>query len=245
MIEINLLPGARKKASRRVPGINFSQLGATIASRVKDPYLASAVVSVALAVFLVGAMHVRHVARSGGIAEREQQAVQDSARYAAILKEKRAAEASRDSVARQLEIIRSIDNDRFVWPHLMDEVSRSLPPYTWLTSLQQTSEVVSVAALPAPPAKGTAPTAADSSAAREIVQPPMRFRIVGLTVDIQALTRFMKLLEASEFIQNVHLVRTAPVIADGKDVTEFQLDCEYEQPDPSVIQVVPVSLSVR
>ena len=28
-----------------------------------------------------------------------------------------------------------IDSDRYVWPHLLDEVSRNLPSYTWLTSL--------------------------------------------------------------------------------------------------------------
>jgi hypothetical protein len=32
---------------------------------------------------------------------------------------------------------------------------------------------------------------------------------------------------------------------DGKEVTEFQLDAEYERPDPAVLQTVPVSLSVR
>jgi len=64
-------------------------------------------------------------------------------------------------------------------------------------------------------------------------------------VDIQALTRFMKLLEASPFIQNVTLVKSSIVIADGKEVTEFQLDASYQAPDPSAIKTVPVSLSVR
>ena len=45
----------------------------------------------------------------------------------------------------QIEIIQAIDNNRYVWPHVLDEVSRSLPSYTWLTSMQQTS------AAPVPP----------------------------------------------------------------------------------------------
>ena len=39
-------------------------------------------------------------------------------------------------------IIKQIDNDRFVWPHIMDEISRSMPPYTWLTSLAYLADLV-------------------------------------------------------------------------------------------------------
>ncbi len=55
----------------------------------------------------------------------------------------------------------------------------------------------------------------------------------------------MKLLEASPFLENVTLVRSSIVVADGKEVTEFQLDASYQPPDPSMIKTVPVSLSVR
>ena len=65
--------------------------------------------------------------------------MQDSTRYAAVLREKKKAETQRDSVMRQLNIIKTIDNDRFVWPHIMDEISRALPQYTWLVSVKQTS----------------------------------------------------------------------------------------------------------
>jgi hypothetical protein len=69
--------------------------------------------------------------------------------------------------------------------------------------------------------------------------------MVGNTVDIQALTRFMKDLEASPFVQNVQLAKTSIVIAEGKEITEFQLDAEYQTPEPGAIRTVPVSLSVR
>ena len=72
-----------------------------------------------------------------------------------------------------------------------------------------------------------------------------RFRIVGQTVDIQAMTRFMRFLEASPFIQNVRLAKSTPLIVDGNQVTEFQLDAEYEIPDPAAIRRVPFTLSGR
>ena len=248
MIEINLLPRAGKRSGRRgsaAAGLS-TRLG-ELAARVRDPYLAAATASLLLAAVAVGVLHLRHTSRVSELAEREQQAVQDSTRYAAVLHEKRAAEAQRDSIVRQLDIIRSIDNDRFVWPHLMEEVSRALPAYTWLTSLQQTSAVVSVAARPdSAPARARGRGAAAPAAAPQApTRPPMSFRLVGNTVDIQALTRFMTLLEASPFIQNVQLARSDVTEAQGKQVTQFQLEAEYEVPPPSAIRTVPVSLTVR
>jgi hypothetical protein len=83
-------------------------------------------------------------------------------------------------------------------------------------------------------------TAADSAAANRLT-----FRLIGQTVDIQALTRFMKDLEASPFIENIQLIKSVTIIVDNREVTEFQLDAAWETPDPSVIRTVPVSLAVR
>lgn len=249
MIEINLLPSAGRKAGRRSRGgPDVRALAAAVTARVKDPFLAGAVAAVLLGVAGTGALHLRYTARADDLAGREMQAVQDSTRYHAILAEKVTAEAQRDSIVQQLAIIRSIDNDRYVWPHIMEEVSRALPPFTWLTSVNQTSAIVSVAARPdsaALAANGTPVDSAALAAAAAAPPPPLQFRIVGHTVDIQALTRFMKLLEASPFVQRVQLARTDAAAVDGKQVTEFQLDAEYELPAPSAVRMVPVTLSVR
>ena len=241
MIEINLLPGAAKKTRGRGSGFSLKAVVANAQSRVKDPFMLAAVGSVIVAAGAIGGLHVSQSGRAGSLEEREQVAMRDSARFAGVLKERRRAEAKRDSVVRQLDIIRSIDNDRFVWPHIMDEVSRALPPYTWLKSLSASTQASSPAQ--PPPAKdGKAEAKADAPAPSGDA---LRFRIVGNTVDIQALTRFMKLLETSPFIQNVQLARSEMVLLDGKDVTEFQLDAEYERPSRDVLTTAPVSLSVR
>ena len=54
-------------------------------------------------------------------------------RYAAALKERQRADARRDTLLRRMNLIRAIDEDRFIWPHVLDEVSKALPPYTWLS----------------------------------------------------------------------------------------------------------------
>src|SRR5688572_29562823 len=154
MIEINLLPGAGKKSRggrSAVAGIGSALSG--IGAKVKDPYLLFAVGTTAAAVLLVGALFVRQESLTNSLIEREQQEVQDSTRHAAVLNEKRAAEARRDSVLAQLDVIRRIDDNRFVWPHLMDEISRVMPAYTWLTGIDQTSAAVIPVATDAPPKK--------------------------------------------------------------------------------------------
>jgi Tfp pilus assembly protein PilN len=240
MIEINLLPGAARKAKGRGAGFSLASVVGDTQSSIRDPFLIAAIASVLVAGGAVATMHLTQSSSAATLATREEKSVADSSRFAAVLRQRRSAEAKRDSVQRQLEVIRSIDADRFVWPHVMDEVSRALPPYTWLKSLAVAAPQV------APPSAAPAP---GDSAAKASTTPPVpeaaRFRLVGNTVDIQALTRFMKLLESSPFIQNVQLARSELALVDGKEVTEFTLEAQYERPDSSAIMTAPVSLSVR
>jgi Tfp pilus assembly protein PilN len=246
MIEINLLPGSGKKA--RSDGFNLKAVLVQAGARVKDPFMIAAAVSIVAATVSIGYLHVSQTAKADELTDRERRAVQDSTRFVAVLRERNRALAQRDSVQRQLEIIKSIDNDRFIWAHIMDEVSRALPPYTWLKSIQQ-SAVVAAASTPAP-----APAAPKDGAKRngkpappppEATPTSLKFQIAGNTVDIQALTRFMKLLEASPFVKNVTIAKAELVSLDGKEVQEFLLEAEYERPDASVISTVPVTLSSR
>lgn len=247
MIEINLLPGSGKKTRSKGAGVNFSELATGFTSRVKDPWLLGAVGSAVLATLLVGGMYWLQKSRSSSLEEQLRTARQDSVRFAAVINEKRKAEAQRDSVLRQVSLIKSFDDKRYVWPHIMDEVSRALPPYTWITSISQTNTTTMAAPEPEPTkgkGKGKGKKAADA-APDSVVNPSVQLRLVGNTVDIQALTRFMRILESSPFIENVQLVKSTLIVVDGKQVTEFQLDASYQPPDRSAITVVPVSLSVR
>jgi Tfp pilus assembly protein PilN len=246
MIEINLLPGARKKTRSRGPSFNIGDAFKDIQSRVRDPWMISAVAGVALGLVAIGLMWTLQSRRESSLTEREQKAVQDSTRYASVIAERARAEAQRDSVQRQIAVIAAIDGTRLIWPHVMDEISRAMPPYVWLRSVAQTSAVsnespevqagVSKAARRPGPAR---------PAAQQSDENVLALQIVGNTVDIQALTRFMKALEASPFLQNVTLVRSDVVMQQGKEATEFRLDMQYEKPDPSVLRTVPFTVSVR
>ena len=241
MIEINLLPGTGKKARGAGAGATVGASFASAASKIKNPFTLIAAASVILSAASIGMLTWQQQAKTDALAAGEQKQVQDSTRYAAVLREKKKAETQRDSVMRQLNIIKTIDNNRFVWPHIMDEVSRALPQYTWLVSIKETTP---------PPAASAPADAKDKDKDKkkpDLDDAPqaMKFQIIGNTVDIQALTRFMKLLEASPFIQNVQLNNSALVQTDGKDVTEFTLDAEYQRPDSTAIRTVPLTLQVR
>ena len=136
MIEINLLPGAaRGKSKGRVVAFSPAQWAGRLRDRVKDRYLVTALAASVLAAVSVGTMHLGLARQEGALQVREEKALADSTRFAGVLRARLVAEAKRDSVRRQLDVIRAIDGGRFVWAHIMDEVSRALPPYTWLKSL--------------------------------------------------------------------------------------------------------------
>ncbi len=266
MIEINLLPGDGKKKPRAKTAtpakFEFSLKPppwlAGLTEKITDKYMLGAVGAAGLSGALLVLMFISQTARATMLEARETQAVKDSAQYGAVLLAKAKAESTRDSLYQQIAIIKSIDDSRFLWSHLMYEISNALPQYTWLKEITQTSLPRSAAAVDTTAVKGPPPDTSKSVAQRNADRnrakkaradsvlstvKDINFRIVGHTVDIQALTRFMKSLEASPFIQNVQLTRSDLVIADGKEVTEFTLAAETQPPPAFVIKTVPLIVS--
>lgn len=230
MIEINLLPNARKKSrsSASASSFDFGAFTGNLTSRMKDPWLLVAVAGVVIGLAGVGAQWFFQGRAETALLERERVAVQDSARYAAVVAQRESAEAQRDSISRQIAVITALDGERFIWPHVMDEISRALPTYTWLTSVRQSN-----------------PAAAASPEATVESTPTVAIRVIGLTVNVQALTVFMRQLEASPFLQDVTLAVSELTVVDEKEVTEFTLDINYARPDASMIRTVPLSVAVR
>jgi Tfp pilus assembly protein PilN len=264
MIEINLLPGDGKK-KRRAKSTTPAKFEfnlkpplwlAGLTEKFTDKYMLGAIGAAGLSGLLLALMFISQTARATILEARETKAVKDSAQFSAVLNAKAKAEATRDSLYQQIAIIKSIDDSRYLWSHLMFEISNALPQYTWLTEISQTSQPKSAAA-----ADTTAKKAADTTqspkqqkAERDRARKArsdsllaatkeLKFRIVGHTVDIQALTRFMKALEASPFIQNVQLTRSDLVQAEGKEVTEFSLEAETQSPPAFAIKTVPLVVS--
>jgi hypothetical protein len=168
------------------------------------------------------------------IERRLDKAVRDSTRLTNVLEARRKVTAERDSVMRQVQIIRTIDDNRYVWAHLLDEISTALPQYTWLTSWSRPARPpcrrapsrrhredrqgwrrrAADAKAAAPAGKAAAAKAAAAPQDSIVIHQPVAFRVVGQTVDMQALTQFMKDLEASPFVKNVMLMKSEIVVVD-------------------------------
>jgi Tfp pilus assembly protein PilN len=263
MITINLLPGAAHK-TKRGGGLNLSTAFAGFNEHFKDKYLLSACGLGVLGLAAIAAMVLYQRHQEQIIDDREHIVANDSARFSAVLLARRRAETTRDSVYQQLAIIKSIDDSRYTWSHILEEINLALPPYTWLTSIEQTSAVTTTAGMSndtTAAGKAKADSAkkkgGDNSAGATKLKrlhadsllsgdaSPTAFRIIGQTVDIQALTRFMKSLEASPFIKNVQLTRSDLVAVGNQTVTEFQLQAEREVPPQGLLQTIPLSVAVH
>jgi Tfp pilus assembly protein PilN len=248
MIEINLVPGAKRaKRGGGGPSFNFAAIGAAISAKVKDKYLAAAVLMSLAAFAAIAVLFLAQQTREAGLRSAETKAVEDSTKYAAVLDDRMRAQARRDSALLQLNIIKAIDEDRFIWPHVMEEVSRAMPIYTWLQVVNYTGTPQGVnppAAIKAPP-PDTGKTRARRRIDPVIPRDTVQVRMVGRTVDIQALTRFMRSLEDSPFLGRVSLQKSEIAIEGGKEVTQFTLDFVFTRPDSTLLRRAPITLTQR
>lgn len=209
MIEINLLPGAERR-KKRTGGFSFSlPRGGKLPSF--DRWLAFIIAAWIIGPGLIALLYLSKTRKRADLQVQIEQAVQDSTRYARLIEAANRLEARRDTIAQKLQVIQQLDQDRYIWAHVMDEVSRALPDYTWLTSISQMQG-------------GDQPT----------------FQIQGKTGNYYALTQFMNDLEASPFIRQVRLYTTQQESVQGKVVNQFVLQATYEQPSPEYIETVPL-----
>lgn len=223
MIEINLLPGPKKK--RGGGGISlpdFKQLAAS----VKDPLLLGAVAAWVVSGAVIGLIWFSVSSEHRRLDPILEQTRQEARTFRQLTARKRRMEQLRDSLIVELDAIRGIDADRYVWPHIMSEVSRALPDFTWLVGIDN------LAGAPVlDPGDGTVPP-----------PPPVRFSIEGRTSDVQAYTRFVRQLEASPWLQSIQLGATQTVIEDDRQVISFQVEGTFEQADSAFVRTAPVTV---
>jgi len=155
-----------------------------------------------------------------------------------VIAQKRQSERIRDSLVKEINVIRGIDGDRYIWPHVLDQLTKALPPYTWLTGVSPASSGSTVGQ-PATQA-GAGGAAADSTG-----QPQVRIWITGSTVDIQAYTTFLRQLAASPWLTDVTPATTSTIIEADRPVTAFNVAVRFRVADSVYIRTVPLTQSAR
>lgn len=214
MIEVNLLPaqgkGKKRKGSRR------SLPSPSLAGFAGDRWVLSAGVLSAVALVVMGWLFVAVAGEAEELEVQIEAAQRDSARFADVIRRAETLQARRDSVAARVLVLQEIDGSRFVWPHVMDEVGRALPNFTWLTRINQVAPL-----------------------------PNLMFRVRGRASTYFALTSFMENLEASPFMRGVRLITSDQVViqvpgSGGRNIYEFELELTWQEPPAGVIEREPL-----
>ena len=214
MIEINLLPGSTKrsgkrgKAPRRSAGAASAKPKLPEFDRTKGMVIGGWVLGLAIVAWL----HLSMNSQLGDLRTESEAAVRDSTRFAILRAQGDSLMAQEAVISQKLQVIQDIDAGRFVWAHIMDEVSRALPPYVWVTSVQEAFS------------QGGTP----------------QFRIEGRAGNYFALGRYIEDLEGSPFLRGVRLISSSQTEVDQRTVLGFVMEAGYEEPAPDMIQTVPL-----
>jgi Tfp pilus assembly protein PilN len=237
MITVNLRPGQKRKRS----GSSFNFKGMfdsfrDLGTRVKDPLLLGAMAGWICVLAWLGFVYLNTVRQLYTLEPRLEQARSENRRFKTFLADKRRQEKIRDSLLAQITVIRNVDGDRYVWPHLLDEITKALPAYTWL---------VDMGPIAAAPANAAPPKTKADSAAVDSMARMLSFQLNGRTIDIQAYTRFLRQLEASPWIDNVTPVSAQTIVEKDRPVTAFSIRATFSRADSAYIRTAPFSQSVR
>jgi Tfp pilus assembly protein PilN len=224
MIEINLLPGPRKK---KAVGVGFQMPDFSgIVARIKDPLLLAAIGGWVVAAVVIGVIFTFESRRLASLRAEQQRVEGEYRRFQALINQKRREERLRDSLVMELEAIRDIDAERYVWPHILEEVTKAVPDYTWLQSVEGV-------------------TTAPAEVADTTVAPPLRILIDGRTSDMGGYTRFLRQLGNSPWLTNVVAGATRTITENEKPIVSFTVTATFRKADSAFIRTVPVLESIR
>jgi Tfp pilus assembly protein PilN len=225
MISINLRPGA-KRATTGSPLAGMGERLKGMGAAVKDPTRAAA--AILAAVVVLGAIwgFIGTSIQSSRLRPELDAAQQEYTQFRTLLGQIRREERIRDSVVTELITLRQVDQDRLIWPHIMEDVTRALPPGTWLTAIGSVTLT-------------SGETLIDSLG--NVMRPPLVVELNGRTMDIQGFTRFMRQLEDSPWLAQVTAISATTLIESNRQVTAFVVRANFVEADPVYIRRVPVA----
>ena len=220
MIEVNLHPHgvkARRRAKLKLPsfgrGGRGSGFGRGRGAREggRDPWLMAAIGVPLLALLAVGAMWFTQRAEARGLEDQVQEAIGDSARLAGLRQLSDSLTLRDQIIQERVGHVAELDGGRFVWPHLLDEVGRALPDYTWITTIETLSPM-----------------------------PNLSLRVRGMAANPIAITAFIRNLSESLYVGDVQLAGSQQVELERFAVQSFELSLTYADPPDSVVRTVPI-----
>lgn len=184
MIKINLLPPERRKKARKAAPARKRVGGAGLPSfklQLKfDPYVVVPVAVVVLVLVLIGGSFFWL-----GLKEKIIKTARDSMRVELnqlnlVITRIENLKGSTKEVRDRMEVVLEVDKNRFLWPRILDDISSSLPRYTWLETISEISPL-----------------------------PQLVLRVEGNTMSNILLSELLSNLEQTETLKDVHLISSA------------------------------------
>jgi Tfp pilus assembly protein PilN len=202
MIEVNLHPegSKRRRKGRKLPKAP-GWLKSTGTGDGRDRWSIAATAIPALVLLVVGWMWLSQRSDRGALDDRIVEAVEDSSRLSDLRALSDSLMAREAQISERLELLHGLDGGRFVWPRLLDEFSRALPDYAWLTSIREASAL-----------------------------PDLQVQIDGMAANPLAVTAFVRSLQESPFVEQVRILGSQEQDLDGFSAHTFKLIVGYSEP---------------
>lgn len=205
MINVNLHPEGRKAGRKSRSGSSFELPSLEgfggLDSLREDPWRTGLIAAVVLVPLAVGAMWISQRSEAGQLEDRLETALADSTRLADL---RALSDSLRDrqvEIRERISLIETLDGGRFVWPHLLNEISDALPTSAWISSIQRQSS-----------------------------DPQLTLEIQAVATTPMTITEFVRALDASRHIGSVRIVRSQRETTDGRPGHAFTLIVRYAEP---------------
>ena len=216
MIEVNLLPESqrsRKKAKRATGGGGGSGGGLGKVLKGRNPWIGALSIVAVLVPAAGFFMWWTQRSTSAEFEMRLEAATADSARLADLRLVSDSLSERRTQIRDRVALVEELDRNRFVWPHMLDEISRALPQLAWLSNLRQTAPL-----------------------------PNVGVQIQGIAANPLAITEFVRNLEASDFVTDVRILGSQKqTLNDGElSVQAFTLTARFTKPAAGASRTEPI-----
>jgi len=212
MIEVNLIPDHQKSSDRRrLAGARNLAGGFRNLSFGGDAWATALGITALVVPGLVLFLWLGQRSEAATLEDRMAEVTADSARLADLRLISDSLISRQTAIRERVSLIDRLDRNRFVWPHMMDEISRAVPRLAWMTMLRQVSPL-----------------------------PSMTVEIQGMAANPLAITEFVRNLQASPFVGEVRILGTQRQELEGElAVQKFTLMAEYAAP-PGGARTTPI-----
>lgn len=214
MIEVNLHPDRERQEKKSF--LSDVELGmpewASVGELSADPWTVAAAVTALLLLVGVGGSWFQLQSRAGSLDRRLESALADSARLAELRTLSDSLKGQREAIQGRLRLVKELDGNRYVWPHLMSEMSLALPEVVWLTDVQRASPL-----------------------------PNLTVTVRGVAANPLAITSFVRNLRDQPHVGSATIQGSARRRVEGVTAQSFSLRISYARPPDAQVRTRPLT----